>query len=56
MHTFEAVNLPGGLTLDAKAGVIAGAPQKAGAFDVVVEVSDQFGKTGRASYRLIVEE
>ena len=55
-HTFAPVSLPEGLALDAKTGVIGGAPKKAGTFDVVVEVSDQLGKSQSASYRLIVAE
>ena len=54
--TFAPVSLPEGLTLDATTGVIAGTPKQPGAFDVVVDVADQFGKNGRASYQLVVEE
>lgn len=56
VHTFTPVNMPPGLSLDAKAGIIKGTLQKTGTFDVAVDVSDQFGKKCRANDQLIVEE
>jgi hypothetical protein len=53
-HTFTASGLPHGLSLDPKNGVISGTPQQPGTFDVVVHVSDQFGKSREVSYRLVV--
>ncbi|MFH1267916.1 MAG: putative Ig domain-containing protein, partial [Planctomycetota bacterium] len=55
-HTFAAIDLPEGLSLDPKTGVISGKPEKPGTFDVAIAVSDQFGKRQTASYRLVVED
>ncbi len=54
-HTFTAIDLPDGLSIDAETGVISGKPQKPGTSDVALEVSDQFGKSRKVSYRLVVE-
>ncbi|MFC1596390.1 putative Ig domain-containing protein, partial [Planctomycetota bacterium] len=55
-HTFAAVRLPEGLSIDADTGVISGKPKTPGTFDVVFKVSDQFDKSCTGSYRLVVEE
>jgi alpha-galactosidase len=45
--TFTARNLPAGLALDAKTGIISGAIAKAGRTDVEVTVANAQGKTSR---------
>jgi len=56
VHTFTATSLPPGLSLDTKTGVVKGEPQRAGTFDVAVDVTDQIDKRCQACYQLIVEE
>ena len=55
-HTFRPLELPDWLSIDARTGMISGKPRQQGAFEVVFEVSDQFGKSQTSSYRLIVSE
>jgi hypothetical protein len=53
---FEAVELPAWLSLDAKTGTISGTPDATGVYEIRVKVSDQFGKSRTAEYRLTVEQ
>jgi len=51
-----AAGLPEGLSLDAAENAVGGVPQRAGSFAVVIEATDQSGKSRRFSYRLAVEK
>jgi len=55
-HTFTAIRVPQGLSLDAEAGVISGKPARPGTFAVEFKVSDQFGRSKTVSYQLLVAE
>ena len=53
--SFEAVEIPAGLTLDERTGAISGTLDKAGVYEVRYEVSDQQGTKRTMGYRLVVK-
>ena len=55
-HTFAVTGLPEGLSLDAETGEISGKPAQPGTFECVFTVSDQFGKSQKVAFRLVVSE
>lgn len=54
--TYDATNLPTGLSLDASSGLISGTFTSGGIYDVTVEVADASGGLGVTSFNWVVSD
>lgn len=54
VFTFEATNLPIGLSIDPDTGVIFGRASQSGTFEITLRATDSFGETVTRTYKMLV--